>query len=90
MEKIQEKILQTCSTYLKKEGCLVYSTCSILKEENENIINQFLKNNPEFTIEKINLESSNYFEKFITKDQFLQVYQNEKTDGFFICKLAKK
>ena len=88
--KIQEKILQTCSTYLKKEGCLVYSTCSILKEENENIINQFLKNNPEFTIEKINLESSNYFEKFITKDQFLQVYQNEKTDGFFICKLAKK
>lgn len=88
--KIQEKILQTCSTYLKKGGSLVYSTCSILKEENENIINQFLKNNPEFTIEKINLESSNYFEKFITKDQFLQVYQNEKTDGFFICKLAKK
>lgn len=47
--KIQKKILENCSKYLKKDGELVYSTCSILKDENENVINEFLKNNSQFT-----------------------------------------
>lgn len=70
--KIQEKILEKCSQYLKKQGELVYSTCSILKEENEEIINQFLEKNKNFKIEKK-----------------LQIYQNERTDGFFICKMQR-
>ncbi len=41
--KIQFDILNTCSHYLKKQGELVYSTCSILKEENQDIIQKFLK-----------------------------------------------
>ena len=47
--KIQEKILENCSQYLKSGGELVYSTCSILKNENENVVNEFLKNNSQFT-----------------------------------------
>ena len=43
--KIQQKILENCSKYLKKGGVLIYSTCSILKEENENIINNFINKN---------------------------------------------
>ena len=46
--KLQMQILNTCSKYLKKGGELVYSTCSILNEENENIIEQFLKDNKNF------------------------------------------
>ena len=46
--KIQEKILENCSKYLKSGGDLVYSTCSILKDENENVINKFIKNNSQF------------------------------------------
>lgn len=46
--KIQKEILENCSKYLKKDGELVYSTCSILKDENENVINNFLKNNLQF------------------------------------------
>lgn len=96
--EIQWEILNTCSEYLKKGGNLVYSTCSILKEENENMIYKFLEKHPEFEIQKIILPNSdkseknnqNYFEKFIEKAGFLQVYQNEETDGFFICKLKKK
>ena len=38
ISKIQMQILEVCSKYLKPKGELVYSTCSILKEENENII----------------------------------------------------
>lgn len=93
--KTQKQILENCSQYLKKGGELIYSTCSILKEENENIINDFLKVHENFYKEKINIEENKkiknkeFFKKYITNDNCLQVYQNKETDGFFICKLKK-
>lgn len=90
ISKIQKQILDTCSKYLKKGGVLVYSTCSILKEENEDVVNEFLEKNENFEMEKIELEENNYFKKFCKNNKFLQVYQNEKSDGFFICKMIKK
>ena len=90
ISKIQKQILDTCSKYLKKGGVLVYSTCSILKEENEDVINEFLEENENFEMEKIELEENNYFKKFCKNNKFLQVYQSEKSDGFFICKMIKK
>lgn len=93
ISKIQMQILEVCSKYLKPGGELVYSTCSILKEENENIIRKFLEKNSNFNIKEIELPKTsknekNYFETFLNNG-FLQVYQNEKTDGFFICKISK-
>lgn len=70
--KIQKAILENCSKYLKLGGEVVYSTCSILKEENEDIIDAFIKKNKNFEIQ-----------------EKIQIYQNEKTDGFFICKMKK-
>lgn len=92
--KIQTEILNTCSSYLKKGGELVYSTCSIFKSENQDIINKFVEENENFKIQEIILPKhaeniKNYFEKFIIDRKFLQVYQNKKTDGFFICKLLR-
>ncbi len=92
ISKVQSQILETCSKYLKSGGTLVYSTCSILKEENDKVIEKFLKNNSNFELKKIELDEKNgenYFEKYLKNKEYLQVYQNEKTDGFFICKLAK-
>lgn len=73
--KIQETILKQCSKYLKQEGYLVYSTCSILKEENEDIIYKFLNENSNFEI---------------VKDSKLSIMPDKEKDGFFICKLYKK
>ena len=88
--KTQIAILDNCSKYLKAGGELVYSTCSILREENEDVINEFLQNNNNnFEIEKISNVKNTFFEKYVEKGKFVQVYQNEKTDGFFICKLRK-
>ena len=93
--KTQKQILENCSHYLKKGGELVYSTCSILKEENENVINEFFSNHKEFQIEKIEIkenrkiQNKEFFEKYIENDNYFQVYQNDETDGFFICKLKK-
>lgn len=87
--KVQKAILQNCSHYLKIGGEIVYSTCSILKEENEGIIEKFLEDNKNFEIEKLSNIKEEFFKKFVEKETFIQVYQNENTDGFFICKLKK-
>ncbi len=75
--KIQIKILQNCFYYLKKGGNLVYSTCSILKDENEDIIKLFVeecrKNNQEIKI----LESK-------------KIIPNTLNDGFYMCKICKE
>ena len=95
ISKIQFNILNTCSKYLKEGGELVYSTCSIFKKENRYIILKFLIENSNFEIVKIDkilkekIEDTFFF-YYLVDDKFLEVYQNEKTDGFFICKLVKK
>lgn len=48
---IQQMILQNAAAYLKPGGVLVYSTCTILKEENEEQIREFLKKHPGFVLE---------------------------------------
>lgn len=73
VRRIQYKILDTCKKYLKKGGTLVYSTCTVFKDENEYQINEFIKNNKEFKLEK-------EIKLFPNVDD---------TDGFYIAKLVK-
>lgn len=86
ISKIQYEILDNCSKYLKENGILVYSTCSILKEENEDIIQKFISKNNNFEIEKIpqikNVTQSK-------NEDYLRIIPSEEQDGFFICKLRK-
>lgn len=73
--EIQKKILNNCSKYLKKDGAMVYSTCSILKEENQDVVDEFLKENSGFYIES---------------NEVRNILPNQEEDGFFICKIYKK
>ena len=73
--KIQKQILENCSKYLKKGGTLVYSTCSILKEENEDVVNCFLSKNNQF---------------FTSKEKKINILPSANEDGFFICIIHKK
>ena len=94
IQKLQMDILNTCSKYLKIGGELVYSTCSIFKKENRFLIEDFLNKNKNFKL--VNLKDiieekidNKFFLSYLKNDNFLEVYQNENTDGFFICKLVK-
>ena len=53
------------------------------------MIEKFIESNSNFEIEEIK-NINKFFQKFIKKGQFLQVFPNEETDGFFICKVYKK
>ena len=89
--KIQFEILKNCSKYLKKGGELVYSTCSILKEENQEIIEKFLKENDEFIYgDYKNVTNYDIIDKFLIDNKYLEIDTNSNYDGFFICKLVKK
>lgn len=87
---IQKKILQTVQDYLKPGGELVYSTCSILKEENEDVVNDFLVKYPHFEILHENEISMKYFQKYQDKQGFYQIDPSPENDGFFMAKLRKK
>lgn len=80
--QVQEKILETCAKYLKPKGKLIYSTCSILSEENAKIIDNFRQKNKNFEYDQIKLQG--------IRENPIQLYQNKETDGFFICKLQKE
>jgi 16S rRNA (cytosine967-C5)-methyltransferase len=52
LASLQREMLSRASENLKKNGILVYSTCSILAEENEKQVEWFIKENPDFNVER--------------------------------------
>jgi 16S rRNA (cytosine967-C5)-methyltransferase len=77
----QKNILQNSSAAVKKGGCLIYCTCSLLPEENENIIDDFLKHNANFSICR---PPSSINSKLIDRRGFFHTYPHKHNmDGFF-------
>lgn len=73
LPEIQYDILKASSAYLKNGGTLVYSTCTLNKRENEDIVNKFLSENKDFKL----VDMTTYFPKA------------GRTDGFFVSKILK-
>ncbi|MGJ0909058.1 16S rRNA (cytosine(967)-C(5))-methyltransferase RsmB [Clostridium botulinum] len=84
---IQRKIMNNGASYLKKGGILLYSTCTLNKEENEENINWFLKKHKNFKIE--HLYYGDVDNIIYHKEGFVSILPNDKMDGFFIAKLKK-
>ena len=84
---IQSKILNNASKYVKENGTLIYSTCTIHDEENIDVVEQFLKENKNFElvpIENINIDLDNQ------EKGYIKIYPNiHGMDGFFIAKLKR-
>lgn len=85
---LQLQILNNASRYVKKDGILVYSTCTIEGEENMGVIEKFLEGNTNFDM----LDVNDFLpETLRNKEKYLQLYPHiHGIDGFFICKLKKK
>ncbi len=74
LPEIAVKILNNAKNYLKPQGRILYSTCTLRKAENECVIEQFLKENPEFSLE--------YSHTFMP--------HTDNTDGFYCALLKSK
>jgi 16S rRNA (cytosine967-C5)-methyltransferase len=83
---LQFDILSTASRYLKDNGTIVYSTCTINKQENEQVIDKFLKENTNFKLEKQHCPVEN-----VINDGEKVTFLSQLTgfDGFFVAVLKK-
>ncbi len=87
LPKLQLAILNNQASYVKPGGVLMYSTCTLVRRENEGVVEKFLKQNPDFSLEKLTLPA--VFSPNETGMLTLVPGQYD-TDGFFICKLRKR
>lgn len=88
LAKLQFEILESASQVLKDNGELVYSTCTILKEENGENIKKFLEKYPNFeTVELYIPENVNG--SYDNVGGFTVDYKEDILDGFYIVKLKK-
>ena len=89
MSKIQAEMMEQGAEYVKDGGFLVYSTCSITLEENEMVIEMFLKLHPEFKLVESKPRIGLPGLRGLTKCQRLYPHLHE-CNGFFVAKLRKE
>ena len=81
----QLAILRNASKLVKRGGRIIYSTCSLEKEENEEVVGGFSSESADFRPVKPNVP-----EKFLTADGFARTFpQRDQMDGFFIAVFEK-
>tara|TARA_Y100001968_G_scaffold322487_1_gene358640 strand:- start:508 stop:1893 length:1386 start_codon:yes stop_codon:yes gene_type:complete len=96
LSEIQEKMLDRCSGWLADNGFIIYSVCSLLKEEGENQISRFLRNNEKFSAvhpKKIGHLDQEGFEIHEGKGIRIMPFFEENvggTEGFYIAYLQLK
>lgn len=84
---LQLKILKNVSKYLKVGGYMIYSTCSLEKEENWNVIEKFLKFNLNFRLDKLNEEVP--FDWIDSKGCLNTLPHEHNVGGMFAARLIK-
>ncbi|WP_101473414.1 16S rRNA (cytosine(967)-C(5))-methyltransferase RsmB [Fusobacterium sp.] len=89
LSMLQFEILESASQVLKENGELVYSTCTILKEENQENIKKFINKYPNFKTEKLYIPD-NVNGTYDDIGGFTIDYNEDILDGFYIVKLVKK
>lgn len=98
--ELQKKLIDNAFSLLKPGGILVYSTCTLSPEENEEVVDSLLKKNKTASIQEIIIPELNYdfgLIKYKHKSYTLQLKKTiriwpHKSDieGFFICKIKKE
>ena len=85
LPEIQYDILSTACRYVKKGGTLVYSTCTIFREENEENVARFLSEHPEFSLTPFTVGALE-----VPTGQITLLPSIHGTDGFFVAKFTRK
>ncbi|HJB24156.1 MAG TPA: 16S rRNA (cytosine(967)-C(5))-methyltransferase RsmB [Candidatus Jeotgalibaca pullicola] len=95
LQEEQYNILTAVEQLVRKGGRLVYSTCTLAREENQEIVEKFLTEHPNYRVLPANSAvNENGDEKFpseiVTSEGYIQIFPDDfGTDGFFICVMER-
>lgn len=85
LPKVQRAILNNCAQYVRPGGVLLYSTCTLMRQENGDVVNHFLETHSQFELEPFVLP------KFGVQPGQMTFWPHiHQTDGFFVAKLRRK
>ena len=85
LPKVQRAILDNCCAYVRPGGTLLYATCTLLRRENEDVVETFLSNHPEFSLTPLALPIPGGENGMMTFWPHIH-----GTDGFFAARLTRK
>ncbi|WP_353930644.1 16S rRNA (cytosine(967)-C(5))-methyltransferase [Okeanomitos corallinicola TIOX110] len=85
LSQIQKELLSHTAKFVKSGGVLVYATCTLHPQENEEVISEFLTANPDWQIQHPNFDFVD-----ISSQGWLKVWPHQRDmDGFFMVRLRK-
>ena len=87
LPELQLAILENQCRYVKEGGLLLYATCTVLRRENEQVVERFLEKHDNFTTEPLPLPDSFPGNE---SGMLTLIPGQYDTDGFFICRLRRK
>ena len=88
LRAVQLDLLRSAAPLLKNGGSLLYSTCTLTPEENEEVVRKFLDENPEFVIDR---SPPPFLQDLQTEEGFIHTYPHRQgTDGVFLAKMRKQ
>jgi 16S rRNA (cytosine967-C5)-methyltransferase len=90
LARMQNKFLQNGAGWLKSKGILVYCTCTLSREENQGVIQNFLQENPDFVLEDVSPFLPEKARELIDNRGCYQTWPpTHRMDGFFAARLKK-
>ena len=97
LQRLQLSLLQNVSSHLKPGGVLVYSTCTLTAEENDQVIDRFLKENADYVREDLHSIFPSSWHALLDEKGFYRTYpaaiirdEGYRMDGFFAARMRKK
>lgn len=90
LQNVQQEILLKASQYVKDQGTLIYSTCTLNKKENEEMVDWFIKNQP-FKLESLEGYLPDKVDCDTMRDGYVRLTPHQHdTDGFFIARMVRE
>jgi 16S rRNA (cytosine967-C5)-methyltransferase len=97
LSELQLSILSNLSAYVKEGGALIYSTCTVFHEENEDVVEKFLEEHPEFKLDRMDHVASAFtadgksegIHSLIQDGYFKTFPPKDEMDGFFVARMKR-
>ncbi|MFQ5683683.1 MAG: 16S rRNA (cytosine(967)-C(5))-methyltransferase RsmB [Candidatus Binatia bacterium] len=86
---LQKKLVGQLARYLKSGGVLVYATCTLTREENEQVVESFLDRQPDFVLEDARDYLPREARHLTSGKYYLALPHKHNTDGFFAARMRK-